>query len=976
MNTLKHYTKNIKTSTWARRNQKVIRKLQRIETNKRIKQFFISWVVSICWKNICFVYSDSILRLIRGVLNASILIFIFTVLDASAFAQSWGKIVGVVKDGQSGDALPGANVTIEGSTSGAATDTKGYYIILRVPSGKHTLSVSYVGYQRVLVKDVEVLTDLTTTINLDLQPEILQANEVVIIAEKPLVRKDLTSSEARVSAEKIETMPVQEIGGILDLQAGITRGTDGQLHIRGGRSSEIAYMVNGISITDDYDRGQSLTVENESIQELQVISGTFNAEYGNAMSGVINIVTKTGGSRLAGKIEAWTGDYLSNRTDTFWNIDDINPTGENNLQGTISGPLFGDQITFFLTGRRYENEGWLYGPNAFSPQGRTQLGDSSAIAMNRSERLSGQGALKWKISNPLSLKMDFLGSTYSNRSYNHTYRLNPNGTRGFEGYGATFIANLAHVFSKSTFYETTISYKSNEDESRLYDDPLDLRYTPPESLTAGTNQFFKAGTDLFRSSRSTKSIIGKLDLISQINQRHQVKAGIEVQRDRIDFENVTLVPAIDENGQRIEPFRPFVESSSNTSHSLFRREPDKFAAYVQDKIEYESVIINVGLRYDYFNSNGRLPADPEDPNIYNPLKPRHIYKDTNGDGVIGISEKVTENEYSLEERKSFWYTDATAKSQFSPRFGVAYPITDKGVIHFSYGIFQQIPEYSQLFQGDEIKLTEGQGIAGPFGNPDLKPQRTTMYELGLKQQISENIGVDVTGYYRDIRDWISTSPPIPTFTAGVTYTKAINRDFANVKGLTLTVTRRLANSFSFDLDYTYQVVQGTNSSPQDEYFALTTGAAPKIQLSPLNWDQRHAFNLNVYVGQNGWGCNMIARYNSGQPYTPEVLSGTLTGQNVISGLATNSRRRPNRLTVDLNAFKNFTFRKFNFELFLRVYNVLDAKNPLTVWADTGEADYTRRQSLAEGAAADPTWFVRPDFYSEPRKIQIGTQFSF
>jgi outer membrane receptor for ferrienterochelin and colicin len=909
-------------------------------------------------------------------LISALLVFILVGHAGSSFAQTWGKVVGVVKDGQTGEALPGANVMIEGSTLGAATDTKGYYMILRVPPGNHTIIASYLGYQRVLTKNVEVLTDLTTTINFDLQPEILEGKEVIIIAEKPLVRKDLTSSEARVSADKIEKMPVQEMGSLLDLQAGITRGTDGQLHIRGGRSSEVAYMVNGISITDDFNRGQALTVENESIQELQVISGTFNAEYGNAMSGVINIVTKTGGNDFAGKLEAWTGDYFSNQTDLFWNIDAVTPAAENNLQGTISGPLIGDRVTIFLTGRRYENEGWLYGPNAYSPQGRTQLGDSSAVAMNRSERWSGQGVLRWKILSPLTLKIDFLGSTYNSHSYNHVYRLNPNGMRGFQGYGATVITNLTHALSSRTFYEATISHKVNEDKSRLYDDPFDSRYVHPDSLTAGTYQFFKAGTDLFRSSRSTKSIIGKFDLTSQVTQRHQLKAGVEVQKDRIAFENLTLVPARDTNGQEIEPFQPFIESTSTPNHSLFRREPDKFAAYIQDKIEYQNVIINIGLRFDYFNSNGRIPADLEDPNIYLPLKPRHIYKDLNGDGVIGIAEQTEENKYSLEERKSFWYKEATAKTQLSPRFGVAYPITDKGVIHFSYGIFQQIPEYNLLFNGDELKLTEGQGIQGPFGNPDLNPQRTIMYELGLKQQISDNIGIDITGYYRDIRDWISTSPSIPTFAAGVTYSKRINRDFANARGITITITRRLANNFAFDADYTYQVVQGTNSSPQDEYLALTRGDEPKKQLSPLNWDQRHAFNLNVHVGQNNWGCNVITRFNSGQPYTPRILSGTFAGQNVISGLPTNTRLKPNRLTVDLNAFRNFTLRDLNFELFLRVYNLFDAKNPLTVWDDSGKPDYTGEQNTDAAAQADPSWFLRPDYYSEPRRAQIGTKFSF
>jgi outer membrane receptor for ferrienterochelin and colicin len=908
----------------------------------------------------------------------TIILLVFTLVGQadSLRAQTSGKIVGVVKDSQTGEALPGANVMIEGSTVGAATDINGYYMMFRVPPGNHTIIVSYVGYQRVLVRDVEVLTDLTTTINFDLQPEILEGKEVVIVAERPLVRKDLTSSEARVSADRIAKMPVQEMASLLDLQAGITRGTDGQLHIRGGRSSEVAYMVNGISITDDFDRGQALTVENESIQELQVVSGTFNAEYGNAMSGVINIVTKTGGNHFAGKLEAWAGDYLSNRTNVFWNIDDLNPAAEKNLQATLSGPLVRDRLNFFLTGRRYENDGWLYGPNVHSPQGRARLGDSSAVAMNSTERWSGQGVLRWKIMNPLTLKIDFLGSTYANHSYNHVYRLNPNGMRGFQGYGATVIANLTHALSSSTFYEAIISFKVNEDKSRLYDDPFDSRYVHPDSLTAGTYQFFKAGTDLFRSFRSTKSIIGKLDLTSQVTPRHLIKTGVEVQKDRIDFENLTLVPATDANGQQLEPFQPFVESTSTPNHSLFRREPDKFAAYIQDKIEYQSVIINVGLRFDYFLSNSRIPVDPEDPNIFLPLKPRHIYKDLNGDGVIGLAEQTDENKYSLEERKSFWYEKVAAKTQLSPRFGIAYPITDKGVIHFSYGIFQQIPEYNQLFNGDELKLTERQRIQGPFGNPDLNPQRTTMYELGLKQQISDNIGIDLTGYYRDIRDWISTSPPIPTFAAGVTYTKGINRDFANARGITLTITRRLANGFAFDADYTYQVVQGTNSSPEDEYLALTRGDEPRKQLAPLNWDQRHAFNLNFHVGQNTWGCNMIARFNSGQPYTPEILSGALTGQNVLPGLATNIRRKPSRLTVDLNAFRSFTLRHLNFELFLRVYNLFDAKNPLTIWADSGKPDYTGYQNTDAAAEADPSWFLRPDFYSEPRRVQVGMKLIF
>jgi hypothetical protein len=907
----------------------------------------------------------------------------FVVPAHLSYAQTGGKIVGMVRDAKSGDALPGANIIIDGSSLGAATDTDGHYVILRVPPGLHTIRAEYMGYQKVKVNGVEVLTDLTTTLNIDLQPEALEGEEVVIVAEKPLIRKDLTSSEARIQAERIEQMAVQEMSDVLNLQAGVTRDTNGGLHIRGGRSSEVAYLVNGISITDDYNREQALVVENESIQELQVISGTFNAEYGNAMSGVINIVTKAGSNNFAGKLEAWTGDYLSTRNDIFWNIGDVDPVADYNLQGTLSGPIIKDRATFFVTSRRYKNDGWLFGPNAYSPQGRTQTingvltsvrGDSSPVAMNPDERWSAQGALKWRLLNPLTLKIDFLGSTYDNRRYNHTYRLIPNAVRGNKGHGETVIANLTHILSAKTFYETIISYKNNRDKSRLYDDPYDPRYIHPDSLTTGSYQFYKAGTDMYRSDRATQSVIGKLDFTSQIASRHQIKTGIEIQRDRIHFEDLTLVPATDENGLQIEPFRPEILPTSTANHDLITRKPEKYAAYLQDKIEYENVIINIGLRFDYFRSNGKVPADQQDPNIYNPLKLSHIYKDANGDGVIGIAEQVEGNAYSLADKRTFWYKDASAKTQVSPRLGIAYPITDKGVIHFSYGIFQQIPDYSQLYEDDEIKLTEGQGIAGPYGNPDLNPQRTTMYELGLKQQISDNIGIDITGYYRDIRDWISTSAPIPTYSAGVTYSKKINRDFANVKGVTLSLTRRLAHLFAFDMDYTYQVVQGTNSSPEDEYLALNQGAEPKRQLAALDWDQRHALNLSVYMGRNNWGCNLITRFSSGQPYTPEIVSGTLTGQNVLSGLATNSRIKPSRFAVDVNAFRIIKLSGLNFEFFVQIYNLFDAKNPISIWADSGKPDYTVYQQQA--VEADASWFIRPDYYSEPRRIQIGTQFNF
>ncbi len=895
-----------------------------------------------------------------------------------SWAQSYGKITGIVVDAETGEPLPGANVLVEGTNLGASTDLDGTYIILRVPPGTYTLSVEYIGYQKMSVTNVQVMTDLTSRVNFRLKPEAIAGEEVVVVAETPIIRKDLTSVEARIQAETIERMPVQDVGDILNLQAGVTRDAAGGIHIRGGRSTEISYMINGISITDDFTRSQSLQIENESVQELQVISGTFNAEYGNAMSGVINIVTKTGSNVFKGNLTAWSGDYYSRDTEVFWNLDQLNPTSIYNLQGYLSGPIIKNKVTFFATARRWYDDGWLYGPYVYSPQGRTQIvngdtvelrGDSSAVSMNFRSRFSGQFSLEWQIAMPLKYRIDILGSWEKRRNYDHFFRLNPLGDRGDLEKGITLINKLVHQISPKMFYEATLAYKFNTILSRLYESPFDPRYVHPDSLNVGAFQFSRAGTDLTRFERYTRSWIGKFDVTAQVTRRHQVKFGVEYQQDELFYENLTLVPAENERGEQIQPFRPAIRPPSSPVHDRFIRKPVKFSAYIQDKIEYEEMIINVGVRFDLFDANGKIPRDMSDPNIYNPFKLIYIYKDVNGDGVIDLSEQREDNKYSLEERQQFWWRETSIKTQVSPRLGVAYPISEGGVIHFSYGIFQQIPDYSQLYVGDELKVTTATGTQGPFGNPDLNPQRTTMYEIGLKQKLGDVLAVDVTGFYRDIRDWVSTSQPIPTVLGGVSYVRKINRDFANVRGITLTLRRQFRDGYAFSVDYTFQIAEGTNSYPEQEFFSQLGGAEPTKVLTPLDWDQRHTFNSYIFYGGDDWGVSVISRFESGQPYTPEIVTGVRVGRNIVSGLQRNSRTKPNKFTVDLNAFKRIQVLGQEVEFFLQVYNLLDARNPINVYGDTGQPDLTLFQMQA--VQADKSWFVRPDFYAPPRRVQVG-----
>ena len=406
-------------------------------------------------------------------------------------------------------------------------------------------------------------------------------------------------------------------------------------------------------------------------------------------------------------------------------------------------------------------------------------------------------------------------------------------------------------------------------------------------------------------------------------------------------------------------------------HDLFERNPIKFAAYIQDKIELESLILNIGLRFDLFDPQGKIPVDQSDPNIYSPFKLEHIYKDLNGDGDIGIDEQIESNEYTLKERESFWWNSTSVKTSLSPRVGLGYPITDEGTIRFSFGIFQQIPEYSQLYLDDQLKLTETQGTQGPFGNPDLKPQTTDIYEIGFKQMVTDNIAIDITGFYRDIRNWISTSQPIPTVLAGTSYVITVNKDLANIKGVTLAVTKRFSDHYAFDIDYTYQIAEGTNSAPDQEYFAQLDGNEPTKQMTPLDWDQTHTLNAAFYFGYESWGASITSKYNTGQPYTPEAIAGAYTGRNIITGLNENSRRKPSLFNIDFEIYKSFFIAESELLIFLRVFNLLDSRNPVTVFNDTGLPDYTLEEEQVQNE--DEDWYVYPNYYSQPRSIYLGTK---
>jgi hypothetical protein len=398
------------------------------------------------------------------------------------------------------------------------------------------------------------------------------------------------------------------------------------------------------------------------------------------------------------------------------------------------------------------------------------------------------------------------------------------------------------------------------------------------------------------------------------------------------------------------------------------------------------MIVNVGVRMDYFDPDGVVLVDESDPGIYDPIRPENRYHDWGSDGAAGTHDAdgsegnglwdAGEPAVTLSDRQTYWYKKASSKLQFSPRLGVSFPITDRGVIHFSYGHFFQIPRFERLYQNPDFELGSGTGNVGVIGNADLEPEETISGEIGLQQQLSDDISLHLTGYFRDIRNLAGTrAEEIVIYGGSAKYSKFVNSDFGFIKGLIVALNKRFSNYFSASLDYTFQIAKGSNSDPEQARNALAGGSLPEVQLTPLDWDQKHTVNGSFSYGAGDWGVSVIGQWGSGLPYTPRLSED-------ITALLTNSQLKPITYNVDLKAYKDFRFGPGKLTWFLRIFNLFDTLNEITVYDDTGRAGETRDIEIAR--ATNPSelinsltmWYMNPTYYSEPRRIETGVTYSF
>lgn len=902
------------------------------------------------------------------------LFFFFSlfIFQYQVWAGVTGKIAGKVTDAQTGEELIGINVLVEGTTIGGATGIDGTYIINNIEPGLYSLVFSGVGYQKQIVTNVRVSSDFTTTIDIQLSVEAIGLETIVVEAVRPLVRKDLTSSQTSIDDSQIKSLPVESINQLLSLQAGITKGASGELHIRGGRSTEIAYNVNGVSAINPFDFGRTVQISTNAIQELSVVSGTFNAEYGNALSGVVNTVTKEGGAKYNGTLSYYIGDYVSTSTDYFYNIDDLNPVNNQVIEGTFGGPipLLEDNFSFFFSGRYNNDKGYLYGirqhtvydslsrdPNLANVLYLAQTGDNSTVSMNPSQDLNTTAKFTYKPIPTIKINYDFVYSNADYKTYTHDYKYNPDANYNRMEWGLINSLEYRHAVSNSTFFSLKGSYNIYDFKRYLY--PLldasgnevsfnpgmslnglhaDPRYQPEDKNNSYSSYtFVSGGTQPEHYYQRSYTSEVKFDITSQLNNQHEVKFGLKGKWDKMDF---VFFEVLRNRSNYLTPTIPNPESEL-ASIDIYTKSPQQFSGYLQDKMEFESMILNAGIRLDYFNSNSVFAPDPFAP---------------------------TEN-----------LTDSEGKLTVSPRLGISFPITDEGIIHFSYGHFYQLPPFRYLYTNPNFEDIDASPV---YGNSNLNPEKTVTYEIGLQQQLNESMAFNVTGFYKDVRDLLAIQQI--RISSNEIYQKYVNKDYGNIKGVTFSLTKRKMpdDLFGASVDYTFQVAEGNETGADAFFVDLQSGRQSEKIPVPLDWDQSHTLNgVVTFGGDRDWTVTVVTSLGTGLPYSPQLYEQQIY-------LRTNSERKPLQTNVDLLIDKSFLIYNTTLTLFLKVFNLFDTKNERFVYDDTGRATYSLEETkggpeatnkISEqypGIKSATEYFNRPNYYSAPREVRVGLTLEF
>ena len=937
---------------------------------------------------------------IHKVLQFFIGVLIQTLTITGVFGQSTGSITGKIVDSNS-EALPGANVIVKGTYYGAATDLEGRFQISGMSAGVYDIQFSMMGYKVVLKTGVQVVPGVVENLDIILEETTLAlGQEIVVEGERPLLDVEQTSSSVRITSDDLQNKMVNSVDEILSDQAGVST-VNNEIHIRGGRVDESMFIVDGMSVKDPLSGySNNLYVNVDAIEELEVVTGGFNAEYGQAMSGIVNIKLKEGSQDYHGSFTYSSDNFaLSN---VPWESYD-----NDHLEFTLSGPEPISSALGFI-GLKLPGE-FSFFANGYVKLSNTYLptADSLAptqdwmkmLALREENDWHALYKLTWRIDpmkkfsisydRSLNLNQGYFMSRFNaSNYYPYEYQpiLNNYNTLTKESILTTGI--WSHTLSPKLFYEVTFgrfftNLHSAAQNKYWYDyqeyvdlQPINYLVSPTDgriSVTFGDG-FNDHGNPPEWYDYYSENYSVRTDVNYQPSYRHSFKGGFTHQQSQI---------------QVIDINSPWLgESGLGQNYDFFNATADNGAFYIQDKITFDGMIANLGVRYDYWFPGQYLEAAVGDTNVVTitDAAREKFYQETFR--LFGD----LHDRYFGDSKFTPWWLGLRGKGHFSPRIGISHPVTDADVLYFNYGHFSQLPTYNYVY----AKLrANAEATYQLFGNPNLNPKTTVAYEIGLKHKFDDNQVIEIKAFYKDMFDY-ETSQRVTKFNprlGNISYLIYINMDFARSRGIEINFKRRFAQYFSADANFSYSLTTGKSSTPLDNLL-VEAGRLDEKPLGEnyLSWDQpiRFFMDLNYNVDPEddlrlfgirmprNWGINTRIEYESGKRYTPLIITGWREENGELQYIASRdnmhpySKLAPSLMTVDLKFNKYFTMNGLDCRFFWTVNNLFNIRQPRSINPLTGKgytADDIEQVPSGARPVADPR--LDPSAYSWPRSMDIG-----
>jgi outer membrane receptor for ferrienterochelin and colicin len=907
----------------------------------------------------------------RFLIFISIALFSFSVLSAAPNTVIRGQVV----DKESGEPLPGVNVIVPGTYKGAATDIEGRYEIRGLSPGDYDIKASMIGYTVQIQTGITVLPNQTTEVDFNLQPTVLALGQSVqVIGERPLFETDVTASQQRISSDEIEQKVVENVDDLVSDQMGVVV-QDNKIHIRGGRADESMYVIDGQSIKDPLSGySNTLYVNASAIKELRVITGGFNAEYGQAMSGIVDIETKEGTDHYTGGMTYKTDNAISNVVDSYntdivqFNLGGPEPFTQNVLPSL--GIDIPGSITLFTSGYMHLSDTYLPradqlfpGESAFDPFARREENDWHLM-----------GKLAWKPTPSQKLVFSYDRSLNINQGY---FLPSIRGERGFpyeyekmlDNYNTyTKQAHLTtlqwtHTLNSRTYYELSLSrfYTSLHSSVRNkhyseYNQRLDLepvRYLPDSEGNIQTrfgDGFWDTGDaenwyDYFSDNYNLK-----FEITNQPNDKHSIKAGLE--------SRYTEMQVIDINA----PW--FGETGLGRNYDFFRVYPNDGSLFIQDRITYSGMIVNVGLRYDYW-----FPG-------------KYV------DDAISDPETITITDAARQQYKdqTFEFLGLRGKGHLSPRLGISHPVTDNDVLYLHYGHFSQKPKGQYVYA--KLKSTS-EATYQLFGNPNLNPTTTVAYELGIKHRFSANQTLEIKAYYKDMFDY-PTSTQVRKFSpryGNISFLMYVNMDYARSRGIEMRFRRRYSKYLSGNIDFAYAVATGKSSTPNTNLLVAAGKVSEKpLRESRLSWDRPYRLSTDLFFDMpedanlslfgipvpERWGLTLRWEYESGKRYRKLVdIDQNIYEKDEYGSLSDAWIR------TDVRFYKDFSLLGTEVSFFVEVENLFDAQIPRIINPVTGRP-YEPGDVIPITWQDDPRDLPpdNPARYRWPRRVLTGLGFRF